>query len=216
MSGRNIDKLTGARTYEAFTESFDALIAEAGSSGEPISVAMTDIDWFKRVNDEHGIEAGDAVLKAVAKHLKAGSPDGSEVYRYAKDEFLVVMANVEKEQAFLALEKARADFGSGHELDVGDGKIKVSLTLSIGLASYPEDGDRAREIIRKASDALYRAKMSGRNRVALAREERMVTKTSHYTQGQLDRLSQLAKREGVGEAILLREALDDILRKYAV
>ena len=65
------------------------------------------------------------------------------------------------------------------------------------------------------SDALHRAKTTGRNKVSLAREERMITKTSHYTQGQLERLSELATREGVGEAVLLREALDDLLRKYS-
>jgi hypothetical protein len=68
--------------------------------------------------------------------------------------------------------------------------------------------------MRKASEALYRAKVGGRNKVCLAREERMVTKTSHYAQGQLYGLSRLAKRKGVGEAVLLREALDDLLRKY--
>jgi len=69
-------------------------------------------------------------------------------------------------------------------------------------------------VFRKASEALYRAKTGGRNRVCLAREERMVTKTSYYTQGQLAGLSRLAKREGLNEAVMLREALDDLLRKY--
>jgi hypothetical protein len=69
-------------------------------------------------------------------------------------------------------------------------------------------------VLRKAEDAMFRAKTVGRNKVCLAREERMVAKLSHYTQGQLNRLSQLAKKEGVGEAVLLREALDDLLRKY--
>jgi predicted DNA-binding protein len=63
---------------------------------------------------------------------------------------------------------------------------------------------------------MYRSKAAGRSKVSLAREERMVTKTSHYTQGQLDRLSNLAKREGLGEAVLLREAMDDLLRKYSL
>ena len=61
---------------------------------------------------------------------------------------------------------------------------------------------------------MYRAKNTGRNKACLAREEKMVTKTSHYTQEQLELLSKLVKAEGVGEAVILREALDDMLKKY--
>ena len=61
---------------------------------------------------------------------------------------------------------------------------------------------------------MYRAKSTGRNKVCLAREEKMMTKTSHYPQEQLERLSKTAKAEGVGEAVILREALDDVLKKY--
>jgi two-component system chemotaxis response regulator CheY len=82
------------------------------------------------------------------------------------------------------------------------------------VATYREDGTNAVELVRKADNALYRAKITGRNKVCLAREEKMVTKTSHYTVEQLHRLTELAKERGVGEAILLREALDDVLKKY--
>ncbi len=61
---------------------------------------------------------------------------------------------------------------------------------------------------------MYRAKNTGRNKVCLAREEKMVTKTSHCTQEQLERSSKLAEAEGGGEAVILREALDDVLKKY--
>ncbi len=69
-------------------------------------------------------------------------------------------------------------------------------------------------MVQRASGALYRAKVSGRSKVCLAREEKMVTKTSHYTQGQLLGLRRLAEREGIKDAELLREALNDLLRKY--
>jgi predicted signal transduction protein with EAL and GGDEF domain len=72
------------------------------------------------------------------------------------------------------------------------------------------------ELLRKADQALYRSKQMGRNQVRLAYEERMLPKTSHYTQTPLERLSRLAEREGVGEVVLLREALDNLLMKYNV
>ena len=120
------------------------------------------------------------------------------------------MPNVEKEQAFLELERARSAFEELEHPSRGP-----HPTISIGVATYPDDAATHQEVARKADDALFRAKTAGRNRVALAREEKKVPKTSHYTQGQLDRLSALASKEGVGEAELIREALDGLLKKYA-
>ena len=70
--------------------------------------------------------------------------------------------------------------------------------------------------MRKAESALFRVKQNGRNKVLLAREEKMIPKTSHYTADQLQALTKLSKREGIGEAILLREALDMLLKKYDI
>ena len=78
------------------------------------------------------------------------------------------------------------------------------------------DGRTENELFRKADHALYRAKASGRKQIRLAYEERMVPKTTHYTQTQLERLSKLAEERGVNEADLLREAMDDFLTKYGV
>ncbi len=129
---------------------------------------------------------------------------------------MVVLPDLEKEQAFLSLKQTRGAFDREHVFTVGHRTVRLPVSMSIGVASYPEDGSRGQEIVRKASDAMVRAKAGGSNKVCLAREERMVTKTSHYTQGQLERLSRLAKKEDVGEAPVLREALDDLLRKYTL
>ena len=77
-----------------------------------------------------------------------------------------------------------------------------------------EGAKAAPELIRRCGEHLDHEKVGGRNKVTLAREKKMVTKTSHYTLGQLEGLSRLAKREGLNEATLLREALDDLLRKH--
>jgi hypothetical protein len=87
-------------------------------------------------------------------------------------------------------------------------------TLSMGIASAPDDGELPGELIRKADAAMVRAKLNGHNRVCLAREEKMVVKTAHYPQDMLHRLTKLSKREGASEAILLREALEHLLRRY--
>ena len=116
---------------------------------------------------------------------------------------------MEREEIFLFLN----DLKNGYSVTTPDG-VKQSIT--IGMATAFEDASRCPELIRKADSALYRAKVSGRNKVAMAREEKMVPKTSHYTQDQLQRLAKLAKREGIGEAILLREALDMLLKKYDI
>jgi PleD family two-component response regulator len=152
------------------------------------------------------------VLQSIAKEIKSWLPgDQMQVFRLGGDEFAVVMPGTEKEEAFLTLEQLRLRIQGLDKL----GQLQPAPTVSIGIASYPDDAGTRQELIRKADDALYRAKTTGRNKVGLAREEKKVPKTSHYTQGQLERLSTLSSREGVGEAELLREALDDLLKKYA-
>ena len=117
--------------------------------------------------------------------------------------------DMEKEDVFLFLEEVRR----GYDIKLPNGE---PLTISIGIATAFEDATRVQELIRKAESALFRAKANGSNKVALAREEKMIPKTSHYTNDQLKSLTKLSKREGVGEAILLREALDMLLKKYDI
>lgn len=158
--------------------------------------------------------AGDAVLRALAGHLVGSCGGRFPAYRYGGDAFAVLMAGVDKEDAFLLMEETRRAFTGEHEFDVGEERVKLSVSITIGVAAYPDDATTPQELMRKANEAVYRAKVGGRAKVCLAREEKMITKTSHYAQGQLYGLSRLAKREGIGEAVLLREALDDLLRKY--
>lgn len=123
---------------------------------------------------------------------------------------------MERESSFLTLEMVRRAVESRGNFKEGDTAYELQITLSAGIASYPVDGRSEAELLRKADQAMYRAKEMGGNQVRLAYEERMVPKTSHYTQTQLERLSRLSEKEGVGEAVLLREALDNLLLKYRV
>lgn len=177
-----------------------------------MSLAFPDIDHFMRVNETHEHEKGDVVIPAIAAFvLEQLTDEPGRLFRIGGDEFAVVLERTHKEDAILRLEGFRQGIATLEALR----DVDPRPTVSVGVATYPDDAATRQELVRKADDALFRAKSAGRNRVALAREEKKVPKTSHYTQGQLDRLSALAAREGVGEAELLREALDDVLKKYS-
>lgn len=172
------------------------------------TLVMIDLDNFMRVNDTFGHEEGDRVLIAIGRSLKESLPGDAALYRFGGDQFAVLFGTeYEKEDVFLLMERIRA----AHSCPLPDGSQQ---TLSMGIASCPEDGELPGEVIRKADAAMVRAKLSGHNRVCLAREEKMVVKTAHYPQDMLHRLTKLSKREGASEAILLREALEQLLRRY--
>ena len=183
---------------------------DAPEAGDNVIIALIDLDHFMRVNDEFGTSEGDRVLIETGLYLKEKLSAYGKMYRIGGDEFGVIMrGESEKEDIFLVLEEVRREYA----VHLPDGEIQ---SISIGMAVAFEDANRCQELVRKADSAMFRAKFSGRNRVAMAKEEKMVPKTSHYTQDQLKRLSKLAKREGIGEAILLREALDMLLKKYDI
>ncbi|MHC5080130.1 MAG: diguanylate cyclase [Planctomycetota bacterium] len=209
-----MDELTGVLNYASFLRGLEEGIKEADGEGEEMSLAFIDIDYFKFLNDHLGHEAGDEIIRATAQRLEAAVGEAGRVYRYGGDEFAVLLPGMEREQALLFLEGFRSGFDLTREVETEEGKEQRKVTLSVGIAAFPTDGETEKQLVSMADDALYRAKATNRNKVCLAREEKMVTKTSHYTRGQLKRLNQLSKKEGVGEAVLLREALDDLLRKY--
>jgi diguanylate cyclase (GGDEF)-like protein len=207
------DPLTNLLTRKAFEDSFAAAFEQAQATQTSLSLAILDIDNFLQVNNQLGHAGGDILLKAVAEILKQA---GNKVLiaRYGGDEFAILFPNTEREQAFLKLEKVRADVEGRSGFSDGIASVDIHATLSAGIAAFPIDGNDVNELMRKADGALFRAKVGGRNKIVLSYEERMAPKTSHFTLTQLERLAALAKEQDVGEAVLLREALDDLLVKY--
>ncbi|MCL2773066.1 MAG: diguanylate cyclase [Oscillospiraceae bacterium] len=201
------DKLTGCPKGGAFNVTFARMLADETKKYSNITIVMLDIDEFMRVNTDFGHKTGDEVLKEIAKIL-LDIDAGHQTYRYSGDCFMLLFPNYEKEQVFLIIEEARKKIAEAPECS------RTSATISAGIATYPDDGDRDVEIIRKADGAMYRAKVAGRNRIALAKEEKLVTKTAHYTVEQLKRLEKLSDGTGISEAALMREALDELLKKY--
>lgn len=199
--------------FAAFRDRLEACLAEAGAEGS-VSLCVVDLDLFGTINKKHGRAVGDAVLETLAAYLRETFGADGEVMRCGGDAYAVVLNGVEKERAFILVEGARSGFDGKRIVEAGGEAVELTLSISAGVSAFPDDGNDTLALIRKANEALYRAKVSGRNKACLAREEKMVTKTVHYTQGQLHGLSRLAKREKMNEASLLREALDDLLRKY--
>ena len=198
-------------TGDAFDTELNAILnSDAEANGEVVAIALIDCDKFDHVNKDFSREEGDRVLIEAGKYIRGSLPEGAQVFRIGGDEFgIIFRGTLEREEIFLLLN----DMKNGYPVKTPDG---VRQTITVGMATAFEDANRCAELIRKADGALYRAKVAGGNKVAMAKEEKMVPKTSHFTQDQLQRLAKLSKREGVGEAILLREGLDLLLKKYDI
>lgn len=198
---------------EAFLEALEHALMRSHEHDSPITIAVLDVDLLGRVNDSLGRATGEAVLDELARKLREAFSERAFVWRYGGDAWSLLWEGMEKEQVFLSLERFREALAAKPFGSLGVGK-EHTITISAGLATSPDDGTRPQDLINKAHEALYRAKVAGRNRICLAREEKMVTKTSYYTQGQLMGLRRLAERMGIKDAELLREAVNDLLLKH--
>lgn len=205
------------RTKDAFAAvpGKDAVVqALAEWEGARIAVASLDIDGFKTINDTYGHRpVGDAVLVRVLEALKAVSHEAQQmlVARIAGDEFVVAFRGLGAEQALIAMEGVRKEISSSG-CKVGPKKIDVSV--SIGVAAWPQHAEDAQELLDLSSQALHQAKVDGRNRVAIYVEDKMVLKSNYYPRAQLAKLASLSKELGRTEASVLREALTDSIDKY--
>jgi diguanylate cyclase (GGDEF)-like protein len=153
-----MDPLTGThRRWYA-----ESRLRELVDTGEVLSVAMVDIDLFKKVNDAHGHAAGDQVLAGVGRSLVAQLRTNDLVSRFGGEEFLVILPETNPEGALLVAERLRSAVAALANLP-------VTVTVSVGLASCCQD-EHADELVARADRALYQAKERGRNRVVVADE----------------------------------------------
>jgi diguanylate cyclase len=209
------DSLTGVLNLPASQRALDQALATARQKRESLSVFMIDIDRFKELNDQHGHRAGDEVLRRLAHILQNNFKEVGTVGRITGDSFIVIMPGLRADSAFvLAEEVRRLVEDSTLQVTIGPNTYTLGFRITGGVATFPGDGAERVDLLRKADEALYRAKQTGRNRICLPASSQMVTKTSHFTQTQLERLAALARAMDKTEAFLLREALDDLLRKY--
>lgn len=209
------DALTGVLKRYALMAFFDQAREQAERQRGSVALVSFDVDEFKAINDQYGRYAGDEVLRKVAAVLQSNFPTDCAVGRYSGDQFVIVLPGSRSETAFVLAEEARrvlADITV--DLRVGELHAGIPIHVSGGVAEYPADGSEWMDLFRKADEALYRAKRSGRNRVCLPVSTQMVMKTSYFTQVQLEKLSDLARKTGKSEAYYLREALDELLKRY--
>ncbi|NRT80823.1 MULTISPECIES: GGDEF domain-containing protein [Clostridium] len=180
----------------------------------PFSIVVADIDDFKNLNNLYGNSIGDEVIKKLISILNNNLSSTDMIFR-SGDEFNILLVKKGAERSFMELEEIRR-YLSDNTFNLDENSDdNVYFTLSFGVASYPRDAKNVVELFRVADSALFRAKELGKNRVCLSEAESMVLKSNYFTKTQLDRLSRLSKANDRTEAFLLREALDDLFKKYS-
>jgi len=164
----NHDGLTDLLNRRHFMVLLGDLIFAAERRAQSLAVFMFDIDHFKRYNDSNGHQAGDEILRGVADVIRRGLRTQDIACRYGGEEFLVAMPLTDGSQALQAAERIREAIAS-HPFAHRETQPDGLLTISGGVAVFPQDGQSSTDLIRRADQSLYKAKAAGRNRVVLDR-----------------------------------------------
>ncbi len=158
------DPLTSLPNRRQLDEDLAGPLSLVALQGRSAVVAMLDIDFFKRLNDEYGHQIGDVALRRIAAALRSSVRDNDHVYRFGGEEFVVVFKETTVAEAMPLAERLRTAVMRVEVIDENDRRLKP-VTVSIGLAVLPEHGDEVRLLIDLADKAMYRAKAAGRNRI---------------------------------------------------
>ncbi len=153
------DSLTGLYVRRYFLVKLQEELHRAERYDNIVSIVMADLDHFKNINDTYGHDAGDRVLSAVGKFLQKNIRDVDMVARYGGEEFVIMIPEATKNSAHVLSERLRKQIAKINIKDL------PSITISLGIATYPYDGSNMEDLIKKADAAMYAAKRAGRNRV---------------------------------------------------
>lgn len=167
LESASLDDLTGLYNRRYFTQWFEAELRRARNYMLPLSLFLIDVDHFREVNDAHGHDAGDLVLKKLGRIFRHHTRSSDLVARYGGEEFVVVMTSSGKEQALLYANALRERIAKT-KISIPGIENPVGVSVSGGVASFPIDGDSTSELIHAADHALYGVKRKRKNEVIVA------------------------------------------------
>lgn len=162
----DLDTLTGIQNRHAMRRALERRVQRIERTGTCSTIALIDLDHFKKVNDTYGHNAGDHVLRIAATRLLDGIRSYDQLFRYGGEEFLVLLDDADPETTLTILERLRKNLAET-KIEVDDG-TEITVTASFGSAELCK-GETIEKTIERADEALYRAKESGRNRVQMAK-----------------------------------------------
>ena len=158
------DSLTGLYNRRYMESHLTTLVEQAATRGKPLTALVLDIDYFKAINDTHGHDAGDDVLREFATRIRKAIRGIDLACRYGGEEFVIVMPETDMAVATVVAERLRRRIAS-ERFSIQQGASAIEVTISVGIATLDTAGDTAASILKRADQALYRAKRDGRNRV---------------------------------------------------
>jgi diguanylate cyclase (GGDEF)-like protein len=158
------DGLTGLYNHRYFREAFDVELSRCSRYSRKLSLVFADVDHFKNYNDTHGHLAGDRLLSQLGQLLTEDARKSTIMARYGGEEFVLLVPETDHSGALVYAEKIRSRV-KAHAFGDGGPGAGARITLSAGVATFPDHGTDADTLIKYADDALYRAKRAGRNTV---------------------------------------------------
>jgi diguanylate cyclase (GGDEF)-like protein/putative nucleotidyltransferase with HDIG domain len=195
-----VDGLTGLLNRRGFEERFAQELARAKRSGERFSVVIGDLDAFKAVNDGYGHQAGDQALETVGRCLADGKRVSDEVARIGGEEFAAILPDTDEHGAYLFADRLRIRVAEACR------QLPGSLTISLGIATFPQHGHEGDSLVRAADQALYMAKRLGRDRAVVYNAATAPTISAAIREGNQHHEDHLATALRLAEVLDLRDS----------
>lgn len=162
-----IDGMTGLYNHTYLMKELEEELRRARRFGHSMSVIMLDIDDFKEFNDTHGHLRGDQALRMVSDVIRSNMREVDTAARYGGEEFVTLLSHTDTEGAFRVAERIREGVAKTSIVEMKD-YVSEPLTVSLGIATYPDHGDTIRRLVDEADHAMYKSKTAGKNRVSIA------------------------------------------------